>query len=178
MTDLPKGASPFLPTVPLLEYWKPVVGFSGYQVSNVGRIWSEKQSGRFLTPRLDRRRYPYVSLHRYGNQTFKFVHALVAEAFVGERPEGHEVNHCNGWKLKNWASNLEFLSQADNIRHGFRTGLYDFSYRAKLTEQDVNHILLNPKGLAGAALARQFSVSESLICRIRKGTRRGYAKSP
>jgi HNH endonuclease len=51
------------------------------------------------------------------------VHQLVAEHFNGPCPDGLEVNHLNGWKSKNWASNLEYATPKQNIDHAWRTGL-------------------------------------------------------
>lgn len=53
------------------------------------------------------------------------VHRLVAMSFHGMPPEGKPwVNHKDGDKANNHASNLEWTSISDNIKHKFDTGLY------------------------------------------------------
>ena len=43
------------------------------------------------------------------------------------------VNHIDGNKLNNHVSNLEWLSQKQNVKHSFETGL---GHRVMLTEVD------------------------------------------
>mgnify|MGYP003443476493 CR=1 FL=1 len=50
------------------------------------------------------------------------VHQLVAKAFHGH-PAGCEVNHIDGNKENNAASNLEWITHAENMRHARETGL-------------------------------------------------------
>lgn len=47
------------------------------------------------------------------------VHALVAAAFIGERPEGLDVNHKDGDKTNNRACNLEYVTRSENVLHSF-----------------------------------------------------------
>ena len=51
------------------------------------------------------------------------VHRIVAKCFC-PNPHGYnEVNHIDGNKLNNDASNLEWCSRVENVRHAYRTGL-------------------------------------------------------
>ena len=45
------------------------------------------------------------------------VHSLVAEAFLGPRPEGYDIDHINGDKTRNEASNLRYVTHTENMRH-------------------------------------------------------------
>lgn len=70
------------------------------------------------------------------------VHALVAEAFIGPRPSGLEVNHKDGDKRNNRPENLEYVTRSENMRHCFRIGLGNpprgdnhFSVKLKSAEQ-------------------------------------------
>src|SRR5699024_9822191 len=51
-----------------------------------------------------------------------YVHSLVAESFIGARPEGMEVCHSDGNKTNNHVANLRFGTSSDNeldkVRHG------------------------------------------------------------
>lgn len=66
------------------------------------------------------RGYPKVKLG--GKRTF-LVHILVAQEFIGPRPPRMTVNHIDGNKWNVAASNLEYISQGENNRHAWRTGL-------------------------------------------------------
>src|SRR5437868_508472 len=88
------------------EIWRPVPGFCGvYSISNLGNIRRERthkcwKAGEMKIP--DRRKdYDRVSL--FNGPIFRraFVHILVAEAFIGPKPHGLQVNHKDGNKKNN-----------------------------------------------------------------------------
>lgn len=74
----------------------------------------------------------YLMVHLYRkrmNKTVK-VHRLVAEAFV-PNPDGlPEVNHIDGNKSNNSASNLEWVTRRQNMRHARETGALDKAMKA------------------------------------------------
>lgn len=112
-----------------MEEWRPV--FHGlYEVSNVGRVRRRTakrgtRAGRIRKPRCGKRFADYENLPLWidGKQQNFTVHSLVAEAFIGPRPDGMDINHKNGDKKDNRPENLEYVTRAENIRHAFRTGL-------------------------------------------------------
>ena len=104
------------------EEWKPVVGFeSCYSVSNLGRIRRDAprcpgQAGGILNPtRPDR--YFRISLERKPKRVRKYLHVIVAEAFIGPQPVGWQVHHIDGNKLNNRVDNLEYVTHQDNVKH-------------------------------------------------------------
>lgn len=130
------------------ELWLPVVGWEGlYEVSNLGRI---RRVGGYRTPRprllhpvLANNGYLFLHLWRNNRQHGYCVHSLVAAAFIGPCPEGHEVNHIDGDKTHNEDANLEYLTRSENNTHAYRIGKMRRGDRhkwAKLTIGDVNSI--------------------------------------
>lgn len=100
-----------------VEEWRRIPGTDGaYEISDMGR--ARGPSGKILNPTLMQIGYYMISLSlkTLGVQK-KYLHALVAESFLGHRPSGHVVNHINGDKKDNRAANLEFLSRKDNGSH-------------------------------------------------------------
>ena len=65
------------------EVLVPVTGHTGYWVSNLGRVWSEFRSGRWLSQNKSGKYYASVSMgsRQKGGGT-KFVHTLVGRAFL------------------------------------------------------------------------------------------------
>lgn len=112
------------------EEWRPVVGFEGiYDVSDQGHVRRHYRSRalkggvRFLAVRYSRRRYGQIHLMRDGKTTDRYIHCLVAEAFIGPRPEKHDVNHLDGNRRHNARTNLEYCTRSENIRHAVALGL-------------------------------------------------------
>lgn len=58
-----------------------------------------------------------------GKNRQKYVHHLVAEAFIGERPGRLVINHKDGDKTNNSLYNLEYITHAENIQHAVSSGL-------------------------------------------------------
>lgn len=122
----------------IVEEWRPVDGFKGlYEVSNQGRVkrvgraaqngegrGGGAQIGRILKPqRSARGGYLSVQLWSDGKPQMCLVHVLVASAFLGPCPDGHEINHKDGDKTNLSHSNLEYMTHRDNCTHAYRTGL-------------------------------------------------------
>ena len=117
------------------ERWKPVTGYEGiYEVSSHGRVRSIdrtvtysdgrvcRRKGKVLSVRFDKYEYQIVGLCNQGKCQTRTVHSLVAEAFIGTRPEGMEVCHNDGRKTNNHVDNLRYGTSSDNaldkVRHG------------------------------------------------------------
>lgn len=48
------------------------------------------------------------------------VHSLVAEAFLGPRPEGYDIDHINSTKTDNRAENLRYVTHTQNMRYFYK----------------------------------------------------------
>lgn len=109
----------------IIEEWKDIVGFDGqYQISNFGRVKSLKcyfksVGIRILRPSFDKDGYVQVILVKGGQRFNRRIHQLVANAFI-DNPENHPVpNHKKGIKTDNRASQLEWVTHSDNIKHSY-----------------------------------------------------------
>src|SRR5689334_2397657 len=103
------------------EEWRPIVGYElSYCVSSLGRVRSLNPKGITKADGILRSKgngpYPVVMLNIGNCVQRKFtVHKLVANAFLGQKPKGHEVNHIDGVKSNARASNLEYVTHKENI---------------------------------------------------------------
>jgi hypothetical protein len=146
--------------------WREIEGFDGrYQVSRCGVVRS-RTSGEWRNLTLSMQTgYHVANFWKDGKTVRKMVHQLVARAFIGPPPDGMgTINHIDGNKLNNDPSNLEWCTNADNIRHAWRTGL---CRPPKLTRSDVLEILTC--GGLDTPTAARFGVSQVLVTKIRAG---------
>lgn len=164
------------------EQWKDVVDYEGiYQVSNYGTVKRVKRAAatrvgaqvKHLAPSKSYF-YPRVVLHNQDRGKSFFVHALVAAAFLGPRPEGHQINHKNGDKLNPGADNLEYCTQSENWKHALNTGLLNPAKgekfpQAKLTDEKVREIKALKGKMQQSVIAKHFGVGESVVSRILSG---------
>lgn len=132
------------------EVWKDVVGYEGiYEVSNLGQIrtcadkvtYTKRHGTRHWKQRILKQKGNYklgkrVTLWKDGKAKYFLVHRLEAIAFLGNPPnEKSTVNHIDGNRFNNSITNLEWISREENIKHGFRNGLYPTRKITILTPQ-------------------------------------------
>lgn len=124
------------------EVWKPVVGFPGYEVSNMGRLrsyyrkrargsgkgqgvnaWELSDTPVLRKPTRDKSSgYRYTLLRKDGKTYAKRMHCLVLEAFVGPRPvepngQNYQGAHLNGKPGDDWLTNLKWVTAKENASH-------------------------------------------------------------
>lgn len=94
---------------------KRIADFPAYWITDDGMVWSDKTND-FLNPGyLDG--YESVSLRKNGRNHGKYIHRLVAEAFIPNNdPTKDTVDHIDGNKQNNDVSNLRWLNRAENTR--------------------------------------------------------------
>lgn len=152
------------------EEWRPVVGWERhYRVSNLGRVYSLHQSGRFVTGMRVRDGYHVVKVRHGERRANVQVHHMVLEAFVGPRPAGAQGCHCNGDSTDDRAINLRWdtpqANQNDRVKHG--TSIRGRS-TPRLPADTVRSIRTTP-GITAAEWAAKLGVSATTIFNARRG---------
>lgn len=159
-----------------IERWKPVKGYEGmYEVSNQGRIRSLYTGKIRKTYRnTNKDRYTMITLCNGVNTTF-LLHRLVAIAFKKNPKKLPCVNHNDGDKSNNWASNLSWVTFSENEQHSYLK-LHKRPYNTIITPEQAKFIYKYklPHGQR-KALAKKFNVSEATIKAIRTGRNHSQA---
>lgn len=92
--------------------WKPVEGAEGYFVNMEGKVkgrYGRELNGSILNG------YPLFRVS--GSRRQVSIHRVVAQAFIGDIPDGWVVNHIDEDKTNANVKNLEICTQSHNARH-------------------------------------------------------------
>lgn len=131
------------------EIWKPIVNYeSYYEISNLGNVWSKGKKYVDSLGKVMNRKPRNVKIHKGTNgylcvdlnsnnvSSQKYIHRLVAEAFILNPENKPTVNHKDGNKLNNNISNLEWNSYSENNKHATDNNLRQSPWTGKF---GVNH---------------------------------------
>lgn len=129
------------------EEWKPVKNWEGYyEVSNTQKIKRLERKTTYIrcgkpttrifpeqvydySNREIKRDYFLINFKKQGFSEQKYLHVIVAEAFIiNDDPKNKtQVNHKNGKKHCNIPSNLEWCTPSYNTQHAYNNGLAENS---------------------------------------------------
>ena len=107
-----------------LNNFPSIIKIKDYLIYSTGQIYSLSRK-RFIAQSNDKNGYKLVTMKKLGvskNGQYR-AHRIVAEAFLGQCPEGYQVNHKDGDKANNDISNLEYMTCRQNIIHARNIGL-------------------------------------------------------
>lgn len=102
-----------------MEQWKKIEGFENYSVSTKGRVRNDR-TGVIYVGRANKRGYFDIHLRRNNKRERRYIHRLVAEAFIPNPNNYPCVNHIDENKSNNASSNLEWCTYMYNNQHGTR----------------------------------------------------------
>lgn len=174
------------------EVWKDIKGFEGmYQVSNWGRVRSAERvvvtlkgitrlmKSKMLIPinngKSGEENYVFIRLRKDGKDHKRYIHRLVAEAFLPNPFNYPQVNHKDGNKRNNEVDNLEFSTASLNIQHAYDNGLIE----CKISDEDARFIcrVYKPRDsvYGQRPLAARFGVSHAAIYSIVHGKNKAKA---
>ena len=183
-----------------VEKWMPVVGYEGlYEVSSWGRVKRlartvTRSSGthprsfqeQILRPVTTADGYLRVGLRLNGaKRRIWSVHALVAAAFLGPRPDGLIVLHGSKGPLDNRPENLSYgTHKANNGPDKLRDGTIlrgDRNHKTKLTAEQVVEarrlVAAGPRGTQNQ-LAREWGVTKKALSNAVRGISWAWVTTP
>lgn len=145
----------------ITEVWTLIVGWPHYEVSDQGQVrsidrrvlgrWGSTclRHGRVLKQSIGTDEYRVVTLSEKPRRRLAKIHHLVAEAFIGPRPEGTLVLHWDDDPGNNQVSNLRYGTQSENINDAVRNGSHPNSSKTHCPQKhlyDDENTYRNPSG--------------------------------
>ena len=150
------------------EEWKVSPDNDRYEVSSMGRVRNRERKN-CLRHKVSQDGYHRVclSLPELKHGKFYPLHRLVANAFIPNPNNLPQVNHIDGNKSNNAASNLEWCTAKENIEHGIKSGLILKGYEqtwAKIKSEDYPIILaMRVAGYPNTDIAKKYNVHPGSI---------------
>lgn len=152
---------------------KDIPNWPGYRACTNGDVYSKRWGTKKKWKKLNSN--TLISGHKHlnmrdGNKTtFRYVHRLILETFVGPCPKGKECCHYNGDPGDNRLSNLRWdtfqANRKDLARHGTFKG--EKNPQAKLNTSKINKIRqLHSEGNNFTQIGKLFGVHRHTIAHI------------
>lgn len=154
-----------------------------FLISNTGKLYS-KVSNKILKTCINKEGYEAVCVSLGGRDKKKVIriHIAVACMFVKGYEEGLTVNHKDGNKINNNSSNLEWITQKENIQHAADNNLLNIVAKkpVKQIDKDTGEIIRIFESVAeatrelGTNKRKKLSSNISEAIRVRNGFAYGY----
>jgi len=105
--------------------------FENYEISNFGNLRRLLKNGSYrqIKGSITNKGYRYFQLNRDGKRQNICFHVMVAEQFIGKRPESYVIDHIDRNPLNNNVNNLRYITHTENMRNTDK-------YRDDIEEKD------------------------------------------
>ena len=165
------------------EYFAGLVQRGVLEVDGEGRIWRLMQPRGGAFKPIARRRcewrlrtgYLALKVEVDGKTVTALAHRLVYRVTKGPIPAGLCINHIDGRKDNNHPSNLEAVTESENLAHAFRTGLRrqdgERSKSARFKDAEVRAIREEyaKGGVKQVALCARLGLTQAHLSAILRG---------
>ena len=159
------------------EEWKEIPleiidGLNGYQISSKGRF--KNKDGKVKDKFNIGCGYSEIKVKQKGSHLK--IHHLVAKVFISNPLNKPFVNHKDGNKLNNNVNNLEWVTNSENVQHGYDTGL-NMQGLSPIIQYDATgkNIIAEYKSINDAAKCLKIGQSNiSACCRGKSLTAGGF----
>lgn len=156
MTDREFGKQPEIRKIASLKFL--------YEISEDGRIFRNVKSKKQLKQWRNNNGYWQVFGSINGKKFSRTVHSLVAECWLGSKPEGYEIDHIDRDKNNNHYKNLRYATHSENNLNKTRSGKHPVILR----RGDEVHIFESQKECAKFLAAYRESSVNNVRCKLAK----------
>lgn len=180
------------------EVWKDIEGWEGfYQISNHGRVKSlprPRHGGhnhymskeKIRAASVNNMGYSVVLLYKNKVYDRRYVHRMVAMAFIPNPDDKPLVNHIDNNPKNNHIDNLEWCTQTENMQHAVRMGRHKSPFKGKYGAANCRARAIKQFTLSGDLVAAYDSMclakcatgidnsAISMCCSGRRKTAGGY----
>ena len=122
--------------------------------------------GSILNPTKTKAGYYVINLYINRKKKRMYVHRIVALCYIDNPENKATVNHKDGDKGNNSVSNLEWLTQADNAKHAWSSGLNNNSFKLNKNQVDEIKYLYKNTKTSHRLLAIKYNVTHAQIYNI------------
>jgi len=149
------------------EIWKPIKDFETYcEISNLGNVRSLR-TGKLRKLQIHTDGYYCLIFFVNKLRHTKYIHRLIAEAFIPNPDNKPEINHIDGNKKNNNILNLEWCTHKENIDHAYNNNLIKINRgenknNHKLTDNDVI-LIRSLNNIKQIDIAKKFNISTKTI---------------
>lgn len=132
--------------------WKTIKGFTDYQVSDSGEVYSLKRNKKLKT--YEKKNYLGVYLYQDCKRKFMMVHRLVALNFIDNPNNYPQINHKDENSKNNIVENLEWCSAKYNVNYGNHNKRLSESLRKSMAWKGRKHTQEAKEKMRNAKLGR------------------------
>lgn len=148
-----------------------IKGYPGYYISKRGTLFTSlKRVG--VKGKGHGRKGTTTVISNTWRKRF-YIHRLVYEAWIGNIPNGYDIDHINGIKTDNRVSNLRIVSRSENLKHNYELGFKGSNYIHTFSDKERKLITddYNKDGLSIKKLSLKYGYSRYFIHQVLKGVR-------
>ena len=155
-----------------MEIYREILGFENYEISNFGNV-KNIITEKLLKNCINRDRYYRVDLCNNDSKKTKYIHRLVAIAFINNQNNKRCVDHIDGNKTNNNFNNLRWATSRENSMNikigckntsgvkGVSWNKISFKWRADIRIDGLKVNLGNFETIEEAKQARQIKANEA-----------------
>ena len=145
------------------------LGFSNYDVTEDGQVWSRRKQ-RFMKLSEHRCRYLFVQLvDDNGVAHNRYIHRLVASMFIPTNDLSLQIDHIDGNKHNNHYTNLRWVTNRENAHAAMEIGLMPHAvFEDDMVVHEICSAIASGESIASIAKRTGYPASAIYAIRLKR----------